>query len=236
MAVPVAISVGRERARLRRGFTLIELLVVVSIIGLVTALVLPAVQSSREAARRMQCVNNLKQIGLALHNYEGSNRSFPLNWGTPRVDPTLGTPFYVGARPYSALTRLLPYLDEQPIFASINFNVETYPDGDGSAFPFPQNATAFATSIATYLCPSDGGPTPTPDGSNYRGNYGVGPSPSTTAETYDSGNGFYSFPRRLVAHRRLQRAAPRHRHGRRVGYVARLREHQRRALLHHKGR
>jgi prepilin-type N-terminal cleavage/methylation domain-containing protein/prepilin-type processing-associated H-X9-DG protein len=178
----------------RPGFTLIEALVVVSIIGLLIALVLPAVQASREAARRMQCENNLKQIGIALHSYESSNKSFPLNWGDPRVDPVRGHPFYVGGRPYSALTRLLPYLDQQPLFTSINFNVETFPADDRSDFPFPQNLTAYATNVAVYLCPSDGASSPTPYGCNYRGNYGVGPGPGTTRESYDSGNGFYSFP------------------------------------------
>jgi prepilin-type N-terminal cleavage/methylation domain-containing protein/prepilin-type processing-associated H-X9-DG protein len=176
------------------GFTLIELLVVISIIGVLVSLVLPAVQSSREAARRTQCANNLKQIGLALHNYESSNRSFPLNWGTSRVDPNLGQPFYIGSRPYSALTRLLSDLDQQPVYASINFNVENFPNNDGSSFPYPQNLTAYTTNLAAYLCPSDGASSPTPYGCNYRGNYGIGPSMSTTQETYDSGNGFYSFP------------------------------------------
>jgi len=178
----------------RTGFTLIEALVVISIIGLLIALVLPAVQSAREAARRAQCANNLKQIGLALHSYEASNQSFPLNWRNPRVDPTRGHPWYINGRPYSAFTRLLPYLDQQPLFASINFSVETFPNNNASAFPYPQNQTAFAVNLAIYLCPSDAATAPTPYGCSYRGNYGVGPSVSTTQETYDSGNGFYTFP------------------------------------------
>jgi prepilin-type N-terminal cleavage/methylation domain-containing protein/prepilin-type processing-associated H-X9-DG protein len=174
------------------GFTLIELLTVVSIIGLLIALALPAVQASREAARRAQCANNLKQIGLALNSYEASNRSYPLNWRDPRVDPNLGRPFYVNGRPYSALTRLLPYLDQQPLFASINFNVETFPVDNSFSFPFPQNLTAFRTEVGVFLCPSDG--ISSDHGCNYRGNYGIGPHVHTSRETYDSGVGFYTFP------------------------------------------
>ncbi len=129
-----------------------------------------------------------------MHNYEASNRSFPLNWRSPRVDPSRGHPWYVDGRPYSALTRLLPFLDQQPLFASINFEVETFPDNDGSSFPFPQNLTSFATNLAAFGCPSDAASTPSSHSCNYRGNYGVGPFVSMTQETYDSGNGFYSFP------------------------------------------
>jgi prepilin-type N-terminal cleavage/methylation domain-containing protein/prepilin-type processing-associated H-X9-DG protein len=187
-------ALGRG-ANSRAGFTLIELMVVVSIIGLLIALTLPAVQSAREAARRAQCENNLKQIGLALHNYEAANRCFPLNWGEPRIDPDRGRPWHIGGRPYSALTRLLPFLERQPLYASINFQVETFPDERSiSSFPFPQNTTAYATSVSVYLCPSDGASGSTPYGCNYRGNYGVGPHSATSKETYDSGNGFYSFP------------------------------------------
>jgi len=187
-------AVDPQRTRARSGFTLIESMVVVSVIGLLVALVLPAVHSSREAARRAQCANNLKQIGLALHNYEAANNSFPLNWRDPRVDPSRGHPFYIGSRPYSALTRLLPYLEQRPLFAAINFEVETFPTWNGSSFPFPQNQTAFATTLSFYLCPSDAASSPTPYGCNYRGNYGVGPSVATNWETYDSGTGFYTFP------------------------------------------
>ena len=180
---------------LRSGFTLIELLTVISIIGLLIALVLPAVQSAREAARRMKCGNNLRQIGLALQNYESANRSFPLNWGDPRRDPSSTDPiYYIGARPYSALTRLLPFLDGQATYAAMNFEVETFPADDHSYFPFPQNSTVFSTTVATFLCPSDGASTPSPHGCNYRGCYGVGPGPSTSRQTFDSGNGFYSMP------------------------------------------
>lgn len=178
----------------RRGFTLIELLVVVSIIGLLIALLLPAVQSAREAARRAQCVNNLKQIGLALHAYEAAHQSFPLNWGEPRVDPERGRPWVIGSRPYSALTRILPHLDQEALYAAINFEVETFPSDQASLFPFPQNQTAYTTRVASYLCPSDGASTPSAHGCNYRGNYGVGPGPGTNSENYDSGNGFYTSP------------------------------------------
>ena len=185
----------RNRRGIRRsGFTLIEMIVVISIVGLLIALLLPAVQAARESARRSQCANNLKQIGMSLHNYEASNRSFPLNWGNPRVDPTKGQPYYVGVRPYSALTRVLPYLEQHPLFSSINFSVETYPSDDHSQFPFPQNQTAFSTSIVVYVCPSESLSNARPHGCNYRGNYGVGPRPATSWETIDSGNGFYSFP------------------------------------------
>ena len=165
-----------------------------SITGLLIGLVLPAVQSSREAARRSQCVNNLKQIGVALHNYQASYGTFPFNLGLPRVDPVRGRPFYIGIRRYSALTRLLPYVDQQPLFASINYNVENFAEDDGSAFPFPQNVTAYETRLAVFLCPTDAAPGPTPYGCNYRGNHGIGPHYGTTNESYDSGNGFYSFP------------------------------------------
>lgn len=176
------------------GFTLIELMTALSIIGLLIALLLPAVQSAREAARRTQCLNNLKQIGLGLNVYQTAHGSFPLNKGDHRIDPERGLPWLIGSRCYSALTRILPYLDHQPLYSAINFGIETFPVNRSSDFPFPQNITAYTTRVEVYLCPSDSSSEPTSFGSNYRGNCGVGPSTSTTGEHQDSGNGFYTFP------------------------------------------
>ena len=95
-------------SRIRRGFTLIELLVVIAIIAVLIALLLPAVQAAREAARRAQCTNNLKQIGLALHNYHSAVNSFP--WGDG--------PWWIE---WSAHTLLLPYMEQTPIYNALNF-------------------------------------------------------------------------------------------------------------------
>ena len=94
------------------GFTLVELLVVITIIALLVALLLPAVHAAREAARRMQCGNNLKQIGLALHGYHGTHQVFP--------------PGGMSANELSFLVMLLPYLDQQPLYDKFNFNASSY--------------------------------------------------------------------------------------------------------------
>src|SRR5207244_4075323 len=94
------------------GFTLIELLVVIAIIGMLMALLLPAVQSAREAARRIQCVSNLKQIGLAVHGYVDSKAVLPFGQGP---EPTAG---WSG---WSTLAMLLPLLDQGPLYNSLNF-------------------------------------------------------------------------------------------------------------------
>ncbi len=146
----------------RRGFTLIELLVVIAIIAVLIALLLPAVQAAREAARRAQCVNNLKQIGVALHNYHASFGSFPVGF----LYPTRPVPATTSVLQYrwSALAQMMPFLEQASLSNSINFNLPlaTKPAGGGSAFwPFTiQNTTAMATRVAIFLCPSDGAPPP----------------------------------------------------------------------------
>src|SRR5580692_5193005 len=102
----------------RRGFTLIELLVVIAIIAVLIALLLPAVQAAREAARRMQCVNNLKQIGIALHNYHEANNTFPMGNSLQQSAPGVIAP----GNSWSSLGAILPYLGEAPLYNAINFN------------------------------------------------------------------------------------------------------------------
>jgi prepilin-type N-terminal cleavage/methylation domain-containing protein/prepilin-type processing-associated H-X9-DG protein len=122
----------------RRGFTLIELLVVISIIAVLIALLLPAVQGAREAARRIQCTNNLKQIGLALANYESAVGALPPH-GT-------NSPSGANWNDFSMKARLLPFMEQLPIWNALN---------QTSYFNSAQNPTAGANRIATFLCPSE---------------------------------------------------------------------------------
>jgi prepilin-type processing-associated H-X9-DG protein/prepilin-type N-terminal cleavage/methylation domain-containing protein len=139
----------------RRGpapaFTLIELLVVIAIIAVLIALLLPAVQAAREAARRAQCVNNLKQIGLALHSYIDSNDTVPPAALDTRI--VAGTTIANGG--FGPLARLLPYIEQQPLYNAANFSINVINNPPGVWI----NSTAIHTRIGSFLCPSNTAPT-----------------------------------------------------------------------------
>jgi prepilin-type N-terminal cleavage/methylation domain-containing protein/prepilin-type processing-associated H-X9-DG protein len=140
-----------RRAKLRSGFTLVELLVVIAIIGVLVSLLLPAVQAAREAARRMQCSNNLKQIGLAVHNYADIYKQFPI--GTRDQDSANlpgNRPWTGGAhRKGSVLVKILPQMEQQPLFDNLDFRLDVY--AQLNALGYDAN-----TKMNIYICPSDG--------------------------------------------------------------------------------
>jgi prepilin-type N-terminal cleavage/methylation domain-containing protein/prepilin-type processing-associated H-X9-DG protein len=171
--------------RHRRGFTLIELLVVIAIIAVLIALLLPAVQAAREAARRSQCVNNLKQIGLGLMNYESAIGCFP--WGE--------TPHIGGNSSPSCLCLMLAQLEQQSLYNACNFAR----GGNGPTFwnsidTF--NKTVQITKLSMFLCPSDPNRidfsargTATPGNTNYQSNAGADANSFLTGTTSTGGPG-----------------------------------------------
>jgi prepilin-type N-terminal cleavage/methylation domain-containing protein/prepilin-type processing-associated H-X9-DG protein len=139
-----------------RGFTLIELLVVIAIIAVLIALLLPAVQSAREAARRAQCINNLKQIGLGLHNYHSTNNTFPMGCSASYNTLNAASPSGNACASWtgwSAQSLLLGYMEQQPIYNAANFLLDPEFVGGPSAFA---NLTVVTSKINSFLCPSDG--------------------------------------------------------------------------------
>lgn len=184
--------------RIRRrpsGFTLVELLVVIAIIGILVGLLLPAVQAAREAARRMECSNNLKQIMLALHNYESANQKFPAgrfapDWvvnGVARasytnynsVDQNPANGHWTGFR--SVHSAILPYMEQANLYNLINFAVPTAVRLTTGGVPTNANYPAYSEAAGLFLCPSDANTGRVVSENNYRYNFG-GSTPYQGAE------------------------------------------------------
>jgi prepilin-type N-terminal cleavage/methylation domain-containing protein/prepilin-type processing-associated H-X9-DG protein len=149
------------------GFTLIELLVVIAIIAILIALLLPAVQQAREAARRSQCKNNLKQLGLALHNYHDTHSVFPpyKTWDALDCQPTVNS--WTNQGGYSWLVMIMPFVDQAPAYSRIDFV------NHHSQAACPNSSNSWAqinnTVIGAFICPSD--PIPASNGSSTGTNY-----------------------------------------------------------------
>jgi len=174
-----------------RGFTLIELLVVIAIIGVLIALLLPAVQSAREAARRSQCTNNLKQMGIALTSYHGSHNALPPGYVSAVSSVTNGGGGVEQGAGWAWAAMILPQMEGQPIYDATNFRLSV---------GLPANTTAISMRLNTYLCPSDSPPNLAPvrdktnantltqlGAGNYVGMYGTG----EIAANPDNGNGCF---------------------------------------------
>ena len=151
----------RKKRQKSKGFTLVELLVVIAVIGILIALLLPAVQAAREAARRSQCSNNLKQITLALHNYHDVNRSFPAGGVLPAGIHSAR--YYPGV-----IVAVLPFMEQGPRYDVIQERVISSTDYWTTLF----NGSCYQTPLSGVLCPSDpSADTPSPHASNARLNY-----------------------------------------------------------------
>lgn len=160
------------RGPAHRGFTLIEALVVVFIVAILAALLIPAVQMAREAGRRTQCLNNLRQIGLALNAYVGNHNVYPMAHS---------------GKSYSPHVMLLPYLEFKNLYDSLNLNISVNDADLGS----PVAATVWAVVVPSYVCPSDGVRPAHGGRTNYAGNRGVGYD-----ELGHNNNGLFNLPGR----------------------------------------
>jgi prepilin-type N-terminal cleavage/methylation domain-containing protein/prepilin-type processing-associated H-X9-DG protein len=172
----------------RRGFTLIELLVVIAIIAVLIALLLPAVQAAREAARRMQCVNNLKQIGIALHNYHDQTGSLP--WGHGLIDQTVGFSW----TDFSALAMILPQLEQSALYNAINFSMLVSPASPTGVV----NATVNNAKLSVFLCPSDIDRLPSTNGhNNYCASCGTNPDCFYSNVSTGSFDGLFGYTNKV---------------------------------------
>jgi prepilin-type N-terminal cleavage/methylation domain-containing protein len=174
--------------RPRPGFTLVELLVVIAIIGILVALLLPAIQSAREAARRTQCVNNVKQMALAASNYASARKVFPPGRLIPDWAIKVGDGWYTQTSYtkyddvqqndttktgfYSVHVWLLPYMEESAVYDLINFHVGQILRLTGNGKPLNVNYNAYATAHSLFLCPSDSNTGVIITENNYRSNFG----------------------------------------------------------------
>lgn len=184
----------RHRSNSLRGFTLIELLVVLAIVGLLVALLLPAVQNARESARNLQCQNNLKGIGLALHQHHSSLGKFPPGF---LPDSVSQRGEYLAAGPLSTQFQLLPYLEQVNLFNSFNFARsprKSIYDAPWMNFPSQrrENSTAVSTIVNAFVCPSDYIPSSLFPGCSYRANVGRSILPFNGSVLPDSGGGVFS--------------------------------------------
>jgi prepilin-type N-terminal cleavage/methylation domain-containing protein len=162
---------GRQK---RPGFTLIELLVVIAIIGILIALLLPAVQKVREAAQRVQCANNLKQIGLATHSLHDTYSVLPPLTAPAQTKAITVPGPYQGAVGFTVFDWLLPFIEQDPLFRKANYNADTYVGGPGWGY-------VGCNPIKTYLCPAE----PEPFGPL---GYGMASSTNGPATKWSYGN------------------------------------------------
>ncbi|WP_165233600.1 DUF1559 domain-containing protein [Aquisphaera insulae] len=163
----------RPPRRRTAAFTLIELMVVIAVFALLIALSLPALKAARESSRHVQCINNLRQIGLVLHNYHQSIGSFPMMNGAAYSNVPPNNDNFTTWGVFGAHTFLLPYLEQSPIYNACNFDFGSYPRGAVNSDMTWTNLTVWNTKLAAFICPSDG-MSGLDNICNYMGNAGTG--------------------------------------------------------------